>query len=299
MRSPFPKRVALGNASCNVGGMHRKKPSRILGLSSLLLVLASLLLVSCGKKEVETTFILKKTNGEIHPVAACAVYILNQSDVEKIFELRQTFKNELTTLFDEETRGELETKGFEGRWSIDEIDKMDQLITSISTKTGVSVEELQGKQRGVVFANSMMASALARLGRDEENESLGDIRSGRKALAQATDKVIELLNASDSQVKTDASGKAKVKVNRGEFLFVSEWVGDFVISWLLPSNKLGDSIFSQEDAIFAGEASKPAAYFFTPVGLINDPSQLLLSDEAYAVVKGPANPWLKVKFRNE
>lgn len=265
------------------------------------MILAALLLTSCGKKQVEAAFILKKTNGEIHPVAACSVYVLDSRDVEKILELRQTFKSDLTTLFDEETRRELEAKGFEGPWSIDEIDKMEDLIASISDKTGVSIEELQGQQRGVVFASSMMASALASLGRDGESKSLGDIRTGRKALAQATDAVIELLNASDSQAKTDASGKAKVEIGKNEFLFVSETVGDFVVSWLLPGSKLGDPdpIFSQEDAIFAGEASEPATYFFTPVGIINDPNQLLLSDEAYAVVKGPSNPWLEVEFRNE
>ncbi len=277
-------------------------PSRLLVWASISLILASLILTSCGKKEVEVTFVLKKTNGEIHPVAACSVYVLNRRDVEKILKLRQAFKSDLVTLFDEETRSKYMAKGFEGPWDIEEINKMDQLITAISKKTGIPIKDLQGEQRGVVFANSMMTSALARLGRDaEKSTSLGDIKSGRKALAEATDEVIKLLKSSETKVKTDTSGKVKVEIDESDFLFVSESSGDFLVSWLLPGDKVADSnvIFSQEDSIFAGEASKPATYFFTPVGIINHSSQLLLSDEAYEVVNGPANPWLQVQFRNE
>jgi hypothetical protein len=262
---------------------------------------AAVLFSSCGKREVQATFLLKKTTGETIPVAARDVYVLDKATVEKILRLRQTFKDSLTTLFDKETRAKLTAKGFDGPWSIEEINKLDQLIASISAKTGVPVDELQGSQRGANFANSIMSSALAKLGRSPESDNVVNIQSGRKALAAATDQTLKLLHTSEQNIKTDANGMATVKIGKGDFLFIVESTGNFVAAWLLPNDKLQSqkSIFSQKDAIFAGESESPANYFFTPVPLINNPEQLLLSDEAFAATERPFNLWMNVEFRNE
>lgn len=267
----------------------------------LLIVFGAVLFSSCGKREVQATFLLKKTTGETIPVSARSVYVIDKDKVEKILRLRQTFKDSLTTLFDKETRTKLAAKGFNGPWSIEEINKLDQLITSISVKTGVPVDELQGSQRGANFANSIMSSVLADMGKSSETDDLVDIQSGRKALATATDQVLELLHSSEQNIKTDANGMATVKIGKGDFLFIFESTGNFVAAWLLPNDKLQgqNSIFSQDDAIFSGKSESPANYFFTPVPLINNPVQLLLSDEAFATTEKPFNLWMNVKFRNE
>lgn len=275
----------------------------------VLLTVTAGLFTSCGKKKLQATFALKANSGAIYPLGAHSVFVVNKTTADKALQLRQNFKNDLTYIFGAETRNSLQSKGYNGPWSVDEIDKIDDLISTVSEQTGVQIKELQGEQRGGVFATSLMKSAMSRLaeeGRGEGDEHSSsdpsvNLKAGRKTLAEATDKVSEILKENAVRFKTDINGVVALKAGSNDYIFVTELREGMFFAWLLPASKITDSkaTFTQEDCFFFGEKSKPAHYFFTPIEVMNEGAQILLSDEAYSIVHGPCNEWLNVRFRNE